>query len=272
MSPSPFPLIVEPQELAGRLDTPGLLIVDLCKPDHYAQSHLPGAIHLDYSRIVDGRKPVPGRLPPVERLSEVFSALGLAADRHVIAYDDEGGGRAARLLWTLEVVGHPHYSLLDGGRGAWLAGCFPVDTAQATPSLTPFNASLDAGRVAVDREYILSHLHDEDVILVDARTPEEYNGQKALAARAGHIPGAVNYNWVNAMDRGRDLRLRPGAELETELEALGITQDKEVIVYCQTHHRSAYVYVVLKHLGYPRVRGYPGSWSEWGNREDTPVA
>jgi thiosulfate/3-mercaptopyruvate sulfurtransferase len=122
-----------------------------------------------------------------------------------------------------------------------------------------------------DLAYIRAHLEDPAVILVDTRSPLEYTGQKRLAERGGHIPGAVNFDWVNAMDMQNNLRLKPADALRQQLTGLGITPDKEVIVYCQTHHRSAHTYVVLKSLGYSRIKGYPGSWSEWGNLRDTPV-
>ena len=91
------------------------------------------------------------------------------------------------------------------------------------------------------------------------------------AARGGHIPGAVNLNWVDAIDRERALRFKADDELRNMLERLGVTPDKEVVAYCHTHHRSSHTYAVLKHLGYRRLRGYPGSWSDWGNDPDTPV-
>jgi thiosulfate/3-mercaptopyruvate sulfurtransferase len=108
-------------------------------------------------------------------------------------------------------------------------------------------------------------------VLVDARSPPEYSGEKRLAQRGGHIPGAVNFDWINAMDMQNNLRLKPAEVLSQSLAGLGVTQDKEVIVYCQTHHRSAHTYIVLKSLGYTKIKGYPGSWSEWGNQGDTPI-
>jgi thiosulfate/3-mercaptopyruvate sulfurtransferase len=84
-------------------------------------------------------------------------------------------------------------------------------------------------------------------------------------------PGAVNFDWVNAIDQTRNLRLKPAEVLKQTFSNLGATPDKEVIVYCQTHHRSAHTFIVLKSLGYPHVRGYPGSWSEWGNSPETPI-
>ena len=81
----------------------------------------------------------------------------------------------------------------------------------------------------------------------------------------------MNLDWTETMDRQRNLRLKPAAELLARLEALGVTPDKQVVTYCQTHHRSSHSYVMLKALGFSRVKGYPGSWSEWGNLADTPI-
>ncbi|NBP95882.1 MAG: sulfurtransferase, partial [Gammaproteobacteria bacterium] len=112
---------------------------------------------------------------------------------------------------------------------------------------------------------------NKKVRLLDARSPEEYSGQKVFSARGGHIPGAVNLNWQETLDTERNLRLKPPAVLMPMLEALAITPDYEIITYCQTHHRSAHAWWMLKTLGFPRVRGYAGSWSEWGNRQDLPI-
>jgi thiosulfate/3-mercaptopyruvate sulfurtransferase len=127
-----------------------------------------------------------------------------------------------------------------------------------------------AGPVA-DAEYILSRLGSPDLGILDSRTPQEYSGQKAFAQRGGHIPGASNLNWLDTMDQGRNLRMKPEAELRAMLDERGLTEDKEIICYCQSHHRSSHAYIMLKNLGYTRIKGYPGSWSDWGNRSDTPV-
>lgn len=265
-----LPLIVEPEVLANRLGEEGLLIVDLCKPEAYAQYHIPGAVHLEYPRIVAVNKPAMGLLPDDATLSQLFSSLGMTPDTHVIAYDDEGGGKACRLLWTLEAAGHRHYSLLNGGLHAWANERHPLDNRPTYPRPSDYQVTRHGAAVA-DKEYILAHLQDPSVVLLDARSPEEYRGIKRFALKGGHIPGAVNLEWTAGMDPQRNLRLRPEAELRTLLEDLSVTQDKEVIAYCQTHHRSAYTFIMLKALGYPRVKGYPGSWSEWGNSPDTPV-
>lgn len=263
-------LIVEPEALEERLGEAGLRVVDLCKPEVYARAHAPGAVHLDYSRIVAANKPALGLLPDDAALAAALASLGITPDTHVVAYDDEGGGRACRLLWTLEVAGHRHYSLLNGGLHAWANEGHPVDDRPAHPAPSSYRVQRHTGPIA-DKDYILQHLGDPAVRLLDARSPDEYHGVKRFAAKGGHIPGAINLEWTTAMDPQRNLRLRPEAELRKVLENLGVMPDREVITYCQTHHRSAYSYIMLKSLGYPRVKGYPGSWSEWGNSPDTPV-
>lgn len=272
MSESRLPLILEPEALESHLGEPGLLIVDLSRAETHQRYHLPGAVFLDYGQIVAADKPVMGLLPDAEHLSRLFSALGLTPETHVVAYDDEGGGKAARLLWTLEVVGHPRYSLLNGGLHAWAGEDHPL-TAEPTPAPQPsdYKVTQMHDEPVADRQFILEHLKDPEVAILDARSPEEYLGEKRYAERGGHIPGAVNLEWTEGMDQERNLRLKPAAELERMLSERGVTPDKTVVVHCQTHHRSALSYIMLRALNYPRVKGYAGSWSEWGNRSDTPI-
>ena len=265
-----LPLIVEPEELVESLGAEDLLVVDLCNPQTSASAQVPGAVHLDYASIIASRPPVAGLLPGPDQLSGVFSSIGLTRDRHVVAYDDEGGGKAGRLLWTLDMLGHGGASLLNGGIHAWANEGHPL--ADGAASIIPGDYAAEiSGDAAADKDYILAHIGAPDVVFLDTRTPEEYLGMNVRATRGGHIPGAVNFNWVDAIDQQRNLRLKPAAELDVLLEGVGATPDREVIAYCQTHHRSSHTYVVLKSLGFPRVRGYPGAWSEWGNLADTPV-
>ncbi len=263
-----LPLIVEPEQLAASLGADNLLVVDLCNPQSAAR--VPGAVRIEYASIIASRPPVGGLLPEAGQLSGVLSALGLTREHHVIAYDDEGGGKAGRLLWTLDMLGHQGASMLNGGIHAWANEGHPLaeETTAVTPS--PYDAQI-VGPAAADKDYIIERIGNPDVVLLDTRTPEEYQGVNVRAERGGHIPGAVNFNWVNAIDQERNLRLKTAEELRPLLEAVGAVPEKEVIAYCQTHHRSSHTYAVLKSLGYPRIKGYPGAWSEWGNLADTPI-
>lgn len=270
MPATPLPLLLEPEMLEPLLADPRLLLVDLSRAEIHAQYHIPGAVHLEYGRIVRMAPPVGGLLPDEAQLSEVLSAIGLTPERHVVAYDDEGGGKACRLLWTLEAIGHTRYSLLNGGLHAWANEGHEL-TQQPTRAIpSSYTARYADTEVVADTAYIRSHLGDTTHALLDARSAMEYRGLQRHAARGGHIPGAVNFEWAEAMDQGRNLRLKPAADLRRQLEGLGITPDKTVTAYCQTHHRSAHTWFMLKWLGY-QARGYAGSWSDWGNRDDTPV-
>ena len=266
-----LPLLIEPDDLAGHLGSEALLVIDLCSADNYRTHHIPGAVHIPPAELQRGDKPAVGKIPDRHRLEALFCAAGLGADKHVVVYDDEGGGWAGRLIWTLDVLGHPHYSYLNGGLQAWLASGLPVTTELPTSASGNFSADWNAGVIA-EAEDVLAAIQDKGQVIWDARSAEEYRGDKVAAKRGGHIPGAINLDWLELMDHGDNLRLKDLDQLQARLDSLGIRKDKTVITHCQTHHRSGLSYLVMKILGYPDIKGYHGSWSEWGNRDDTPVA
>lgn len=183
-----------------------------------------------------------GLLPDAAPLSDVLSFIGLIPDSHVVAYDDEGGRRASRLLWTLDAIGHHRYSLLNGGLHAWLNDRHRVSNKPVRKTRSDYTVKFDNSVVA-DKAYIMNRLRDAGVVIVDTRTPAEYRGETKRADRAGHIPGAVNFDWMNVIDQTRGARLKPAEELRRVLTDFGVTPDKEVIAYCQTHHRSAHTYI-----------------------------
>lgn len=266
-----LPLLIEPDQLQPHLADHSILVVDLCDSASYAVGHIPGAVHLDYADLVRVEPPAMGLLPTEARLGEVLSRLGLTAEQSVVAYDEEGNGRAGRLLWTLAILGHERSAMLNGGIHAWNAAGGRLENQIRRPVPSFFQARFRNPAAVADKDYILAGLGRPDVALLDTRSPAEYAGLDQRAARSGHIPGAVNLQWTDAMDPQRQLRFQPDPVLRALLEQRGVTPDKEVIVYCQTHHRSAHTYWVLRYLGYPRVRGYPGAWSEWGNNPRLPI-
>lgn len=265
---STLPLVIEPADLAERLDAPELILVDLTSAARYAEGHLPGARFVDPKQTQLGQPPSPGQLPGKSQLESLFAELGHSADAVYVVYDDEGGGWAGRFIWLLDVIGHRHYHYLNGGLHAWLAEQRSLSQVSPAAAGGPIALQLDETPSAT-REYIESRLGASDLVIWDARSPEEYRGEKALAARTGHIPGAINFEWTAAMDPARSLRIRE--DIAERLEALGITADKEIITHCQTHHRSGFTYLLAKALGYSRIKAYPGSWGEWGNLPDTPI-
>ncbi|AIR88317.1 rhodanese-like domain-containing protein [Pseudomonas cremoricolorata] len=263
---SGLPLVIEAADLLPRLDCPQLILVDLTSANRYASGHIPGARWIDGKRTQLGQPPAPGLLPAMSDLQRLFSELGHRDDAVYVVYDDEGGAWSGRFIWLLDVIGHRHYHYLNGGIQAWPADT--LSTEVPASANTPVTLQLHTEPTAT-REYLQSRLGADDLAIWDARAPEEFNGSKVLAARGGHIPGAINLEWIAGIDSNDQLRIR--ADIAEVLQGLGITPDKEVITHCQSHRRSGFTYLVAKSLGYPRVKAYAGSWGEWGNHPDTPV-
>ena len=265
-----LPLVIEPFELKEHLNSDEVIIVDLSSPATYVQYHVPGAVYLNYEWIVRVEQPRMGLLPTEEQLNNVLGSLGITNDKHVVVYDDEGGGRACRFLWTLEIAGHKSFSILNGGIQAWSNHRNEISSKISYPVPCEYQTEMSYETVAT-RQFILDHLSDENVVILDTRSPAEYSGKKVFAQRGGHIPGAINIEWTDAMDKENEKCFKPETELRKLLESKGITPDKTIVTHCQTHHRSAHTYIMLKSLGYKDIKGYPGSWSDWGNEPNTPI-
>jgi thiosulfate/3-mercaptopyruvate sulfurtransferase len=218
--------------------------------------------------LVDGTPPAGGRLPSAERLTALFGRIGYVPDQEVVLYDEEGGGWAGRMAWTLDIIGHAAWSYIDGGIHSWHAAGLPLEMG-APPAITPTQVTLnlDLSPVAEIPD-ILRAIASGNEVIWDVRTAEEYAGLKSGSSRAGHIPGALHLDWQALKDPNRGLRLTE--QMPGLLAAHGLTGDRPIITHCQTHHRSGLSYMVGRLLGYD-IRAYHGSWSEWGNREDTPI-
>lgn len=267
-----LPLLLDPTTLSNHLGDDKLLIVDLSSSENYQQGHIPGAINADPKGLLRGEGPVPNKLPTTAQLSAYFSKLGLTADHQVVVYDDQMGAWAGRLLWTLDILGHRKTAVLDGQLPAWTQAGFALETHQNLPSPGQYQAELQHPELMADMDYILQHLDKPDTQVWDARSIEEYRGEKQInCQKPGHIPGAHSFDWARARVSSNELQLKPLEQLKAELAAAGITADKEIITHCQTHRRSGFTYLAAKALGFPRIRCYDGSWFEWGNHPDTPV-
>ena len=270
-----LPLLVEPNQVNDVITSANaadyeLLILDVSSRENYLKHHIPDAVHIEPKSLQCGTPPTPGKLPSKEQLDQLFSNIGLEDNKLVIAYDDEGGGWAGRLIWTLDVIGHKHYSYIDGGIHSWIASGYDVETEESFAKQSSYAAKISE-HVIADIEEITTHLDADNYAIWDARSASEYDGSKPLAKRSGHIPGAVNIDWLELIDRQRNMRFIDIQQLQTKLNTLGLSKDKTIVTHCQTHHRSGLSYLLMKILAYPNIKAYDGSWSEWGNRQDTPI-
>lgn len=272
-----FPLLLAPLDLLTHLDQPNLRIIDLSRESVFQQVHLRGAVWLNARRLMHGAEPVAAGLPELETLTLLMAELGITPQHHVIAYDDEGGGWASRLIWTLHRLGHHKVSLLDGGIHAWLADGLPTEEGNSSIQPAVVHAWTLDPQPEISADELCASLDQGIYRIWDCRSLEEYTGDRLAARRGGHIPSAQHYEWTRAMDRSNALRLRPLDQIRQELTECGILGDPllptityPIVTYCQSHHRSSLTYVVGKILGLP-IQAYAGGWSEWGNRSDTPI-
>ena len=269
-----IPLLLEPEALESLLGNDNLIVVDLCHQALYRQKHIPGAVHLQPGLLMAGTAPYPGKLPLMQQLQAIIHQLGIGDASHVVIYDDEGGGWAGRFAWTLDLLGYPNWSYLNGGIVAWINEGFAThgvgnDTSRSVSPPLPAQVEIVNPSVLISADQIISQLGNPAFAVWDARSPGEYSGDIVRSAKGGHIPGAINIEWTALMDDQRNLRIR--ADAEDILSTAGLTRDKQITTHCQSHHRSGFTYMVARILGYKQISAYDGSWAEWGNLEHTPV-
>jgi thiosulfate/3-mercaptopyruvate sulfurtransferase len=270
-----LPRLISTEELARWQRQGPVRVVDV-RADLfiYLKDHLPGAVYLNIETLRASRSGIPAQLLSPRTYSELFSRLGLSIDRPVVIYS-AGETRnidATFLAWLLAGFGHPKVYVLNGGYFKWqleqraVLPQYPRTPVTGFPAgpFRPEQAFLDNVRRAITIS---------DAILVDARPPDQYAGQAGAQMRRGHIPGAINHYWQNDLTQeGFGHVWKSPVELRAEYAAQGITPDKNIIVYCNSTTEASHVHFTLRYLlGYPLVRVYVGSWTEWAERVDLPI-
>jgi thiosulfate/3-mercaptopyruvate sulfurtransferase len=264
-------LLVTPRELAVELERSEAsrpLVLDLRPAEDYSAGHIPGATQINlWGLSLTDTDPAPLKAF-MWMIEHVLAVHGVTAATPIVAYDEHSGVRAARAFWFLEYFGHPSVRVLDGGFSAWTREHQPVTRDAGPPPKSEWTGRREAQTLATWRE-VRDAISRPDAVILDARTDGEFCGTTVRAKRGGAIPGAVHVEWTrNLTPEGE---FKPAAELRKMYEDAGVTQDREVITYCQGGYRAAHAYLALRLLGYPRVRNYVGSWKEWGDREELPI-
>ncbi len=262
-------MLVETEWLVEHLNDPNIRIVDLRPAEAYAEGHIPNAVHLDQGRLRNSEDRLL-YVPSPEQFAALMSELGIGTHTRVVAYDDVGGQAAARLWVLLDYYGHTACSLLNGGWRKWVKEGRPVTREVPRVERAEFRVRTNPPTICTAPE-LARKLRADAVIILDARSPEEYRGERVLGARAGHIPGALNLEWRMNLTESDVPVFKSAAELRRLYESLGITPDKEVITYCQGGGRAAHTLFVLRLLGYTKSRAYYGSWQDWSTRDDVPI-
>lgn len=252
-------LIVEPDWLAQHLDHPALRLLDVRTPDNYQAGHIPRAVQVDLPALTGTVGGVLGMLVPREDFAARMGHLGVDESKTVVLYDDNWGMPAARVLWALARYGHGQAAVLTGGSDRWQQEGRPWTTEPFVPPLAEFIPRPQNEQIA-EHAWLRQRLDQPDeLVLLDTRTPGEF-GQ-------GHLPEALCWDWMNGVPLKSWDTLKPAEELRTELTDLGVTPDQEIVTYCRSGARAAHTYLLLRQLGYPRVRLYDGSWLEWAQKE-----
>lgn len=242
----------------------------------YAVGHIPGAAQVDWFSTL--QHPLRRDFLTREKFEETLSSLGIANDTTIVFYGDKSNWFACYALWLFQYYGHQNVRIMNGGRLKWEKENRPLVKEIPSYGKTAYHAKEADRSIRAFRDEVLQQSNAKKP-LVDVRSPKEYSGElismpnypQEGATRGGHIPGAVSIPWATAVNEA-DSTFKTPDELRALYEGKNIKADGEVIAYCRIGERSSLTWFVLKYLlGYPNVKNYDGSWTEWGNLVDAPI-
>jgi thiosulfate/3-mercaptopyruvate sulfurtransferase len=268
--------LVETDWVADHLNDPKVRIVE-SDEDYllYETGHIPGAVKVDWFTTL--QDPVRRDFLNLEEFERLCGRMGISNDTLVVFYGDRNNWFACYAFWLFEYYGHEQRKIMNGGRAKWAAENRALTREVTTYAPTSYHARQPDLSIRAFRDEVL-HQSQAGLPLIDVRSPQEYTGEllhmpnypQEGAQRGGHIPGAVNIPWSKAVRE--DGTFKPKDELQEMYASQGITPVQEVIAYCRIGERSSHTWFVLKYLlGYPDVKNYDGSWTEWGNLVGVPI-
>jgi thiosulfate/3-mercaptopyruvate sulfurtransferase len=270
-------VLVSTEWVADHLGDEGVVVAEVDEnPDLYDEGHIPGAVKLHW--LDDLQDAIERDLVEKEEFERLLGSRGIGNDTTVVLYGDRNNWFAAYAYWYLKIYGHEDVRILDGGRQKWIDEGRELTTDASSVTATSYTAKDRDESIRAYRDYVRESIGAGGKALVDVRSPQEYAGELLAppgyesegAQRGGHIPTAQSIPWAQAVND--DGTFKDAAALAELYGVKGVTGDKETIAYCRIGERSAHTWFVLRELlGYPNVRNYDGSWTEWGNLIDVPI-
>ena len=272
--------LVTTEWMEQHLEDPSLRVVEVDEDtEAYHRGHIPNAVAVNWT--TDLQDPLRRDFVDPDAFARLQDRLGITNATTVVLYGGNNNWFAAYAYWYYKVYGHADVRLVDGGRKAWeLEGRKLVTDPPAVIPTTGYRPAPADLTIRAFRQQVLDgYVGNSAAALVDVRSPEEFRGERLApdhlpneaAQRPGHIPGAVNIPWAKAVD-GSTGRFLGRSELEALYREQGVTADRDVVAYCRIGERSAHTWFVLHELlGFPRVRNYDGSWTEWGSLVGVPI-
>ncbi len=251
--------------------------VDYDPVANYGAGHIPGAVLFDWKK--DMNDPLNRDILSRKELEDLLGRNGVTKDTTIVLYGDFNNWFAAYAFWDLKYYGVKDVRLMNGGRKKWLLEDRPLTKDVPQYQITSYVASEPEERIRAYKDYVSASIRSRSRVLVDVRGPKEFTGEVLAppeyptehAQRGGHIPGAQNIPWAQAVNDA-DGTFKPRAQLDELYKSKGVTADREVITYCRIGERSSFSWFVLKYLlGFPDVKNYDGSWTEWGNSVRQPI-
>jgi len=256
-------MFISTNELEKIYQDDSVLIVDARSYKDYSNGHIPGSVSLDLFSFHWVDTSQKGLVSFGEHMRKILSYAGIDENKKIIFYDHSSGMLAARGVWMCLYFSHPDVQMLNGGFSNWTKENLLTETESTIYNPSHLTTSIDPS-IIIGFEELNENIGK--VIIIDARSSDEFDGTIPRAARGGHIPTAKNIDWNNNLDDSGKLKS------DSELESL-YTMDKEspIVTYCQGAYRAANSYLSLKKLGFKNVKVYLGSWGEWGNKMDLPI-
>lgn len=271
---------VSTEWLADRLGDPDVVVVDGSwhlattgrdARKEYEAAHIPGAVFFDIDAIADTSNPLPHMLPTAEVFATATGALGIDEKQRIVVYDSVGLSSAPRLWWTFRVMGARDMVILEGGLPKWVAEGRPVESGNVTRTPRRFFARFDP-RVVVDLDQVRRISETGAAQIVDARPAARFRGEAPEPrpwVKTGRIPGSFS---VPSSDLIVDGRLKDDDALRAAFATAGVDLTKPIVTSCGSGVNAATLNLALDILGAPDAALYDGSWTEWGARDDTPIA